>query len=38
VLGAGSAAVALLAVGWIAERVLDVPVFGLLAFTAAPGG
>ncbi|MGZ9030356.1 MAG: HupE/UreJ family protein [Burkholderiaceae bacterium] len=35
VLGGGSAAVALLAVGWIVERVLDVPVFGLLAFTAA---
>jgi hypothetical protein len=37
VLGAGSGAVALLAVGWIAERVLDIPVFSLLAFTAAAG-
>ena len=35
VLGAGSSAVALLAVGWIAERVLNFPVFGLLASTAA---
>jgi hypothetical protein len=32
VLGAGSAAVALVAVGWIVERVLQVSVFGRLAF------
>ncbi len=37
VLGAGSSAVALLALGWIAERVLDVPVFGLLTLNAAAG-
>jgi hypothetical protein len=32
VLGAGSAAIALVAVGWIVERVLQVQVFGVVAF------
>lgn len=35
VLGAGSAAVALVAVGWLVERTVDVPVFGLLAVSGS---